>query len=183
MPTTIDSTENRLDRMVTKFLEERGQGTSRRGMLAQLAKVGLGILGVSILPSLPVDRRVLSAFAQGGCSAWQLCGIYGNLCVGVGPTGTTCPSNTHQGEGYWTKCCTDTPGGGGGCEAGPGTEIWYYDCCTDNEDTATAVRGASCHCNASPQPPWCPDGYNIYGCTHIEIHGSCNNPIYNSGSC
>jgi hypothetical protein len=173
---TENHTENRLDTAVTKFLEERGQCASRRGMLAQLAKVGLGILGVSVLPSLPIDRRssFVRAIAQGNdCCLWQLCGICGSTCVGVGPTGTTCPENTSPGA-YWTKCCNNG-GSGGGCETSPGTEIWYWDCCANNPTTAQAVKATACS-NNCPQDAWCPDGYNYYGCTHIEIHGDCSNP-------
>lgn len=162
-----------LDTFVEKFLRERGRTISRRGILARLGKFSLGILGVSLLPNLPLDRTFVVE-AQGDCCYWPLCGINGYLCSPGGATGNSCPSGTTVGPTYWSKCCTN----GELCGEG-GTTVDYWDCCASTSAAATSVRGAQCAHNPSAGGAWCPQTAPFYGCTYAVQRGPCSSPAYN----
>ena len=165
-----NQTPGRLDSFVEKFLRERSQTISRRGVLAKLGKFSLGVLGVSLLPSLPLDRT-FDASAQGACCAWHLCGINGFLCNPGGANGTSCPTGTSRGPTAWSKCCTNEEMCGGG-----GNTVTYWDCCATTSTRANEVKGQSCPNNPGAGGTWCPVGVNHYGCTYAEVGAACDNP-------
>lgn len=168
-----NQTPGRLDTVVEKFLRGRGQTISRRGILARLGKLSLGILGVSLLPNLPLDRTFV-VDAQGACCHWALCGINGYLCNPGGATAGSCPSGTTVGATAWSKCCTN----GELCGDG-GTTVEYWDCCSSTLAAAQAVHGTHCPHNPSAGGVWCPEGMPHYGCTYAVQRGSCSNPVNN----
>jgi hypothetical protein len=79
--------------------------SSRRSALASLGRACLKLLGISMLPLLPVDRIVKPAMAQSICTSNYLCGIWGRLCgngcVGCG-TSMVCSSCSAAGSS-WTS--------------------------------------------------------------------------------
>lgn len=168
-----EPTPSRLDVAVEQFLSARGQGMSRRGILARLTKLSLGLLGVSLLPSLPIDRT-FTAEAQGACCDWKLCGINGALCNPGGAGATSCPSGTSRG-GAWSKCCNDTSV----CPSG-GKTVSYWDCCATTEAAANAVKGTVCQHNTSVTTAWCPDAAPHYGCTYATVGSSCTSNVTNN---
>jgi hypothetical protein len=159
--------ENPLDVKTAEYLAKWGQSLSRRGLLARLGKLAMWATGISLVPLLPADRI---GFAQTGCSDWQLCGIYGNLCkscCGQGALLFSCPGCTNVGA-YWQRCCENT-------QTCTSRMMRYYDCCgtkpgwTDAQ--AAACKGAWCERNTL-QPAWCGTG-QVYRCTYIYDAGPC----------
>lgn len=73
------TSETHFDELSSRFLVGLSQRSSRRGVLAKLGKLALGLLGISILPNLPLDR-IFKVRAQDECSPLELCGIYGRPC-------------------------------------------------------------------------------------------------------
>jgi methylamine dehydrogenase light chain len=163
---------SRIDTIVEKFLTKRSQTISRRGILARLGKFSLGVLGVSLLPNLPLDRTFI-VDAQSGCCHWSLCGIKGYLCPG-GATASSCPSGTQRGPSMWSRCCTDPDSCTGG-----GRTVEYWDCCATTVEAAAAVRGAQCIHNPNAGGAWCPTGVSEYGCTYAEVKSTCTSPVNN----
>src|SRR5947199_6540631 len=101
MPEGYELTERLLKRLYVS--------TSRRSWLVGIGRSVLKVMGVSMLPLLPVDRIVTPADAQtsGPCDYWFLCGIYGCVCdcSACGGTHVTCPSCATKSSGYWDECC------------------------------------------------------------------------------
>ena len=171
-----NQTPGRLDAIVEKFLRERSQTISRRGILGTLGKFSLGVLGVSLLPSLPLDRTYVVE-AQQSCCSWYLCGINGQLCVPGGAGTTSCPSGTVIGPESWSKCCRNN----NICGELANT-VTYWDCCATTQAGANAVKGADCPHNPSAGGAWCPtnQGIGFYGCTFAIVGAECaNNPANN----
>jgi hypothetical protein len=157
-----NESQNHFDELSSRLLGVLSQRSSRRGVLARLGKVALSMLGVSLLPNLPLDR-LFDVEAQSGCSALELCGIYGAICNtgssdccngGVGSSG--CPSCTSRGYFAWTKCCLS-----GECGT-PGYYVEYWDCCGGTDADAYNCYGTFCR-NNTTQPQWCSGG--AYRCT------------------
>lgn len=156
---------NSVDTFVAGLLSKRGQSISRRGVLARLGKGLLGVVGISLIPVLPVDRTFASSPQGGACCQWQLCGIQGYLCGANGST--SCPSGTTEGAS-WSKCCDN------GNDCNPESRmVEYIDCCATTPAAAIATRGPSCLHNSGVQSAWCPDGY-AYGCTYAKIGSTCS---------
>jgi hypothetical protein len=146
-----------ITRLVEKGTVELAQRTPRRTMLSKLSSLFLAVLGVSILPDLPLDRRS-TVEASTTCSAWQLCGLSGNICdycggttlpVGVGTCGS-CPTGYPLGSGFWTMSC-------GGCL------FEYRDCC------GAAPRGCGPFCKrGGREPAWCSGHqFRFYHCSVV----------------
>lgn len=158
-----NSPESRFDAAAGRLLDGFAQRISRRGILARVGKVALGLMGVTLAPSLPLNR-IFQVEAQSSCLAQSLCGIYGRLCNtgsstcchgGTGPSG--CPSCTTKGPYAWSKCCAI------GCA---GSYVEYWDCCGGTEAEAAGCTGAFCERN-TPQPEWCSGG--TYRCTLVIV--------------
>ena len=173
--------ENRLDTVTAHALDSFAQSLSRRSMLARAGKFVISMLGISVVPLLPVDRIVRTAEAQtGGCGAWQLCGIWGRLCNTCAcPSGTlqTCPVCTHQGS-LWRSCCTVLDSSGNPTPDGRRI-IEYIDCCGQqgspscNGDASTCDAGQFCRGSEGSQPSWCGGAPGMYHCTRYRVGGNC----------
>lgn len=140
------------DRLVSNNLVQFAQRSSRRGFLAKLGKIGLGVLGVTTASLLPVDRTVREAKAS-NCSNWYLCGLYGKTCDCCAGDDFHCPYGSAQ-FGYWSSCCSSKT-------------IYYWDCC----NASATCNCTTCLNNPSPQPAWCNGGR--YNCTGIVIGAAC----------
>lgn len=161
-----NSKENQFDLATAHFLDSFAQRISRRGVLARAGKFALGILGLSFVPNLPLDR-VFRVEAQTSCSAQSLCGISGNLCLtgqavccnGNAAGSDGCPSCTNRGS-FWERCCEL------GCE-GAGKYVQYWDCCGTKSgwtsSQAAGCKGQRCDRHPIEQPLWC--GGQAYRCT------------------
>jgi hypothetical protein len=163
--------DNSVDAFVATLLRKRGQSISRRGVLARMGKGLLGVVGISLVPVLPIDRTFATTAQGGPCCQWQLCGIQGYLC-GSGNGTSSCPSGTHQGAS-WSKCCDN------GNDCNPESRmIEYWDCCATSQAVAVGTRGTHCAHNSSVEDAWCAEG-DFYGCTYAEIGAICTNGAHN----
>jgi hypothetical protein len=155
---------NKFDAAVQDILDRFGQQLSRRGVIARLGRIFLGIFGITLLPSLPLDRRFV-ADAQADCLLWERCGIYGYACRCGGGV-YQCPPSTQRGNFAWTRCCYDPIL----CRE---VSISYYDCCGPTSLTAEC-RGSFC-ANNTTQPAWCGGtSYELgYICTIVQIGANC----------
>jgi hypothetical protein len=163
-----DLQESQLDKAATRFLDALGQRMSRRGIIAQMTKIALGALGISLLPNLPLDRAFVAEATS--CTDWRLCGICGYPCKSAsnccgGGTGSlfACPSCTTKGTA-WSKCC---------CNSMTRTSFYvqYYDCCGGSESATAGCRDDHC-ARDCPQDIWC-GGAGTYRCTIITVGGEC----------
>jgi len=96
------------------FDQKTGEGsrqlarrTSRRSFLGSL---GTGIVGVSVLPLLPVARAFgADALDELGdpksCDYWRYCAINGALCSCCGGTESSCPPGTEPSTVAWYGTC------------------------------------------------------------------------------
>lgn len=81
--------------------------TSRRSFLGRL---GTGIVGMSVLPLLPV-ARAFGAEAPDelgdprSCDYWRYCAISGTLCSCCGGTERSCPPGTEPSSVHWVGTC------------------------------------------------------------------------------
>ena len=170
--------ESLFDDAAARMLDGFAQRVSRRGVLARLGKLALGLMGLTFVPTLPLDRTFIAEAQSVGCGDWQLCGICGRLCAsccGGGGSLTACPSCTKRGHFGWCKCCLD-------CN-GRWVMFEYWDCCGD-EAGAADCEGTTCNNNCSPSIiEWCRDPMNpmrslgTYRCTVIVNRGSCSCPM------
>ena len=181
--------ESNFDAATSRVLNGLSQRVSRRSMIARVGKFAFGLLGVSLVPLLPLDRIVpeVEAAAQGGwgtgCRKWQLCGIWGRLCGNcgcrceTGPGADECPSCTIKGH-YWATCCNVRDA------SGNPTPDWmnvkYTDCCGQRGDQSSAncTTGEFCQGNGVDPPVrqrnWCMGaGGDDYKCTRYVVLGSC----------
>jgi len=158
--------DNSVDAFVATLLRKRGQSISRRGVLARLGKGLLGVVGISLVPVLPIDRTFAMPAQGGACCQWQLCGINGYLCGANGST--ACPSGTVEGAS-WSKCCDN------GNDCNPESKmVEYIDCCATTQAAATGTRGPLCAHNTSVEYAWCGGSEQYYGCTYAKIGATCS---------
>jgi hypothetical protein len=141
------------DRIVAQIARRVAGCGTRRSFLERAARVLLGVLGIELLPALPVDARPHGRDAPGpakdpNCTDPQYCGIHGKLCGNCGGSDTGCPAGCSQGPSYWWACCSHRL-------------YLYYDCCTSGSapDCGAICQGPN-PCGTSP---WC--GGTTYCCT------------------
>ena len=156
---------SRIDKFVERFLASRGQRISRRGILGALGRGVLRLVGISLVPLLPVDRR-FQAEAQGGCppSACGMCGNICNKCCNKTGSSSMCPDcgstngipNVATG-GAWCGCCQG--------------EYWQYNDCCGNPSYRNGCQGTYCGagCAAQGYIAYCPTG--SYICTTMICLG------------
>lgn len=180
--------ESNFDAATARVLNGLSQRVSRRSMIARVGKFAFGLLGVSLVPLLPLDRIVVTeANAQSGwgsgCKKWELCGIWGRLCnkcncrCETGPGADECPSCTIKGQ-FWASCCNVRDANGN-----PTTSwltVKYIDCCGQRGDqsSASCATGQFCQGNTvdppTPQRNWCMGaGGDDYKCTRYQVLTSC----------
>ena len=146
-----------ITRLVERGTVQLAERTPRRTVLSKLSSLFLAALGVAVLPELPVDRRS-TVEASTTCSAWQLCGLFGNICdycggttlpPGVGTCGT-CPNGIPMGSDFWTMTCN-------------GCLFEYRDCC------GTTRGGCGPFCaRGGREPAWCAGHQNhFYRCSVV----------------
>ncbi len=88
----------------SRYLAKR---TSRRSFLGRL---GTGIVGMSLLPLLPVVRA-FGADAPDelgdpkSCDYWRYCAVGGSLCSCCGGTERSCPPGTEPSTVHWVGSC------------------------------------------------------------------------------
>ena len=166
--------ESKLDLVAASFLDHFAQKISRRGILAGIGKLALGITGLSLVPSLPLDRTFIVEGSGGSgtaCGDWRLCGMCGYFCArrtsccggGTGGDLFICPGCT-QWEQSWGKCCTDP------CDSSNRRLINYHDCCGGPSSVgckSESTCGAGC-----PRDVYCASG-NPMRCTVIQDVGPC----------
>lgn len=160
--------------LVQRVLKRFAKVDTRRGFFAASWKVTMGLLGISLLPLLPVDRRIVrKAFAQGDpCGNWKYEGMCGIPCSECGGTENSCPSGCgDQISAAWCYCV---------CPPSGPTQCWkYIDCCGDSGSCTSCTEDKMCH-NNCPQPVWCPSG-KFYKCTKVQFIGAC--PVYTCLNC
>jgi len=149
--------DSSFDHRLARALDEFAQQRSRRGFLAKVGRLVLGIVGASVVSVLPVEQisREVAATTCGGV----YCGFCGTKCCSSAPCGGgqgVCPPGTTQG-GYWTRCCP--PGGGGNLYR-------YRDCCGGS---VSCGHCGQCH-DGCVQPAWC-SGLGAYRCTIVQSLG------------
>ncbi len=159
-----------IDNSVSKLLSDYGSRSSRRSFITKLGKFVVGLAGMSLLDSLPADRRVAFAnFPVNNCDRWSWCGMNGYPCARCGGTDTTCPSSGCSTTGNpWSACCVT----GSGCY-----RVYYYDCCaTSGKSCPSVTCTASCH-NKALGGWWCNGGDSSnYRCTLAIVGSSCSFP-------
>jgi hypothetical protein len=136
-------------------LTERGtrflyQSISRRGFLSTVGKAVMALVGVALVPLLPVDREVQVAEAAfSNCNSWYMCGAFADRicsCACGGLICQTCPSGTNLGSS-WTSCCYDA-----GCACGH--LVSYKDCCYSGSMPA-CCDDSGCECYRGQPANWC----------------------------
>jgi len=114
-----------LDDLLSNFSRKVAQNSSRRGVLK---KIGVGLLGGSAIPLLPVARAEDNAQApqeQGdptSCDYWRYCAVDGFLCECCGGTTNSCPPGTEMSTITWIGTCQNPVDG-------RHYVISYNDCC------------------------------------------------------
>lgn len=171
---------NNFDERIERALTALAYGISRRGILARVGQLTLGLAGASILNSLPADRRVVYASYNppcGGqpcnCNDFLWCGMSGVPCASCpGGSNTSCPgSGCYTAGSGWSACCYS-----GSC----GYIVVYYDCCDNGSGTCHGSSDCTALCkNAGTQPFWCNGGTDSnYRCTLATI-ASCRASVGN----
>lgn len=134
----------RFDDMVEKMSRRVAGRTSRRSVIG---KVGTVMLGIGLVPLLPVDRRgrvsraAAATPAPGApspragfkpqdtdvqaCDYWRHCSIDGNICDCAGGSLTNCPPGTKLASASWVASCYNPTDG-------QSYLIAYRDCCGAN---------------------------------------------------
>ena len=132
-----------LDQKTDQGSRQLARRTSRRSFLG---KLGAGIVGISALPLLPVERA-FSADELGdpkSCGYWRYCAISGFLCSCCGGPASTCPPGSEPSAVSWIGTCRN-----------PVDDkdylISYKDCC----GTATCRR-CDCHRSEGEKPLYFP---------------------------
>lgn len=163
---------NSFDEATAGILKGFAQRISRRGLLARFGRLMLTVLGVSVVPLLPVDRIVPEAYAAVPCTDWRLCGLWGRTCDNC-PGGSlfTCPGGFVEGFS-WMYCGCTNPSNGSR------HKFEYVDCCVPKGGTPPTCSGTFCQNHPQgAQPAWCvedDDGSKtLYRCTYIQDLGTC----------
>lgn len=134
----------RFDDMVEKMSRRVAGRTSRRSVIG---KVGTVMLGIGLVPLLPVDRRGRVSRANAAtpepgapsprqgwnpqdndiqaCDYWRHCSIDGNVCDCSGGSLTSCPPGTKLATASWVASCYNPTDG-------QSYLIAYRDCCGAN---------------------------------------------------
>jgi methylamine dehydrogenase light chain len=110
---------SRLDRWLEDSARGLARAAGRRSFLARVGRLGIGLLGASTIPILPVaranDEAELNAALpeevdgpEGNpqdCNYWRHCAIDGFLCACCGGSVTSCPPGTSSSPVTWVGTC------------------------------------------------------------------------------
>lgn len=150
----------RYDAAVARGLDDLAQRLSRRGLLAKVGRVTLGVLGLTIATeAAPLIRS--EADASSHCSGYELCGFCGWKCGCAACSGSLyqCPNCANIG-GYWETCCIS-----GGTQ---GQWIRYIDCCK-GQCSDTKFNDCKCSwCCRKDHPVY---SCGTYMCTKVSLTG------------
>jgi len=133
--------------------------TSRRSFLGRL---GTGIVGMSVLPLLPVLRafgadEVDELGDPKSCDYWRYCAVSGNLCACCGGSLTSCPPGSEPSPITWVGTCHNHAND-------RDYLISYNDCCGK-----AACNRCSCHRAEREKPLYYPSRHaSITWCFGIE---------------
>jgi hypothetical protein len=158
--------ESEFDVAAGRFLDGFAQRVSRRGILARIGKLALSLMGVALVPHLPIDRTFVVEAQSTDCDDWRLCGIHGFLCKACCDQGEQlyeCPQCTNTG-GSWSSCCTKPSDN---CQYA----ITYTDCCS-SATASIPCTGKSCNNNPNVNRNWC-DDLGAFRCTVITVGPKC----------
>ncbi len=130
----------KFDEMIEKVSRRVAGHTSRRSFIG---KVGTTMLGIGLVPLLPVDRRGRMSRAHAAtpeegtdprakwepqdhdaqrCDYWRHCSIDGNICDCSGGSLTSCPPGSKLSTASWVASCYNPTDG-------ESYLIAYRDCC------------------------------------------------------
>jgi methylamine dehydrogenase light chain len=160
-----------------RFIETSSHSlAAQNGRRSFLGKLGIAMVGSSLLPLLPVDRLSEANAAEGkkgsvdwnnprSCDYWAYCSMGGGLCACCGGTSDKCPPGTWASAIAWVGTCKN-PGDG------KSYVMSYHDCCG-----TTGCYECACHreegatpryrLQRSPYVNWCYGAANptAYNCT------------------
>lgn len=159
----LSAIDGPIDKRAVSAVVAFGQASSRRGFLAKCGKVILGVLGVSMVSALPLDRLVADVDAY-TCGSYQLLGLCGRICTCCNGGGglNVCPNGTNW-FSYWSSCI-HLP-----YPPYAYQRYYYWDCCGGSANCNSCLW-----CNSNcPQPAWCNGVPNSYRCTAVVAGGSC----------
>jgi len=156
------------DTRITEVLKSFGRTTRRRGFLSQSWKLILRVLGISLVPLLPVDKGLRRVEAANSCDDFQNCGMCGVPCWACGGSAGGCPTGCTSTLGNtWNACCCP--------DLGPMQEWRYVDCCGPSS-SCTSCDSEPEYCTGGCGIPgmtsWCPSG-TAYKCTKRAYLGQC----------
>jgi len=170
---------NWLDRITENSVRALARRTSRRSVLAGL---GTLLVGVAVLPLLPVARGAEAKSPPGrkppaagtaadpgdptACDYWRHCAIDGFLCGCCGGSQTTCPPGTEMSAITWIGTCHNPADG-------KDYVISYNDCCGKS-----SCGRCFCNRNERDTPLYQPGQSNDYnwcsGSTEANIPYHCS---------
>jgi methylamine dehydrogenase light chain len=149
MSNLIASILDSMDRRMERGLRTTAQNIGRRNFLA---RVGAILVGGTVLPMLPFDRRSGTVLAAGTeqedetkCEYWAYCGIDGTLCNACGGTISQCPPGSDPSKVSWVGTCTNP-------RDKKAYLVSYYDCC----GKTSCLEEAACSRHEGERP-----GYRI----------------------
>ena len=159
--------DNSVDTFVATLLRKRGQSISRRGC-SSAGKGLLGVVGISLVPVLPLDRT----FAL--CAGWSLLhmGVCESRVIFVVPPAQAHAQVTHEGAS-WSKCLIMATAQSG----------------KQNGRVHGLLRDyvGSCNCDARSQLLWTIPALRtpgapkaeFYGCTYVKVGNTCSGGSHN----
>ena len=157
----IDRGLSWVDDCANKGARNLARYSSRRGFLGKLSTI---LLGVSVLPLLPVSRSFGSEGLKEigdpqNCDYWRYCALGGTLCACCGGSATACPPGAEPSPITWVGTCRN-----------PVDDkdylISYNDCCGKD-----ICARCFCHRTERDKPVYFPSKSNdILWCFGTESH-------------
>ncbi len=173
---------NKLFGAMDSFSETRLRKSARNiGRRHFLAKTGVLLVGTGVMPLLPFNRGMSSAYAaekattdDTDCSYWRYCALDGNLCSSSGGTVITCPAGSEASKVSWVGTCLNP-------HDNKNYLVSYNDCC----GKATVSNSVNCFTSQGERPGyrmglhndinWCMANTNKgYYCTVATLVGIAN---------